>query len=117
MNFGFAWISMWSPQLGTKPNAGAAPAPRNLPDADESVVCDVWPQVQLFSSTSARTIKRFPSRRCASAIQIVRPLESIAEIQPQLRPAGDMRKSLCPLRLPDFLHERWRFFCHYCLTS
>jgi len=32
-------------------------------------------------------MKRFPSSRCASAIQIVRPLESIAETQPQLHPA------------------------------
>jgi hypothetical protein len=44
-----------------------------------------------FSSTnavsfsSARTMKRFPSR-CASAIQIVRPPEAIAETQPQLQP-------------------------------
>jgi hypothetical protein len=30
---------------------------------------------------------RFPSLRCASAIQLVRPLESIAETQPQLQPA------------------------------
>jgi hypothetical protein len=29
----------------------------------------------------------FPSSRCASAIQIVRPLQSIAEMQPQLQPA------------------------------
>jgi hypothetical protein len=29
-----------------------------------------------------RTTKRFPSSRCASTIQIVRPLESIAETQP-----------------------------------
>ena len=28
-----------------------------------------------------------PSPRCASRIQIVRPLESIAETQPQLHPA------------------------------
>jgi hypothetical protein len=35
----------------------------------------------------ARTTKRFPSSRCASAIQIVRPLESIVETQPQLQPA------------------------------
>ena len=34
----------------------------------------------------ACTTKRFPSSRCASAIQIVRPLESIAETQPQLQP-------------------------------
>ena len=30
---------------------------------------------------------RLPSSRCASAIQIVRPLESTAETQPQLHPA------------------------------
>jgi hypothetical protein len=34
--------------------------------------------------SSARKTKRFPSQRCASVIQIVRPLESIAETQPQL---------------------------------
>ncbi len=39
------------------------------------------------SFSSERTTKRFPSPRCASAIQIVRPLESIAETQPQLQPA------------------------------
>ena len=39
------------------------------------------------SISSARTTKRFPSSRCASTIQIVRPLESIAETQPQLQPA------------------------------
>jgi hypothetical protein len=37
--------------------------------------------------SSARTTKRFPSLRCASAIQIVRPQESTAETQPQLQPA------------------------------
>ena len=31
--------------------------------------------------------QRFPLSRCASTIQIVRPLESIAETQPQLQPA------------------------------
>ena len=35
----------------------------------------------------ACTTKRFPSSRCASATKIVRPLESIAETQPQLQPA------------------------------
>jgi hypothetical protein len=34
-----------------------------------------------------RTTKRFQLSRCASAIHIVRPLESIAEMQPQLQPA------------------------------
>jgi hypothetical protein len=37
------------------------------------------------SFSSARTTNRFPSSRCASAIQIVRPLESTAETQPQLQ--------------------------------
>ena len=39
------------------------------------------------SFSSARTTKRFPLSRCAPAIQIVGPLESIAETQPQLHPA------------------------------
>src|SRR5882724_8101003 len=40
---------------------------------------------QLF--ICARTMKRFPSSRWASAIQIVRPLASTADTQPQLQPA------------------------------
>jgi len=39
------------------------------------------------SFSSARATKRFLSQRWASAIQIVRPLASIAETQPQLHPA------------------------------
>src|SRR5437588_6716046 len=39
------------------------------------------------SFSSARTTKRFLSPRCASVIQIVRPLESIAETRPKLHPA------------------------------
>jgi hypothetical protein len=39
------------------------------------------------SFSCARTTKRFASSRCASAIQIVRPRQSIAETQPQLQPA------------------------------
>ncbi len=31
--------------------------------------------------------ERLPSSQCASAIQIVRPLQSTAETQPQLQPA------------------------------
>src|SRR5205823_5171856 len=38
------------------------------------------------SFSSARTTKRFPSPRCASTIQIVRPAASTAETQPQLQP-------------------------------
>ena len=39
------------------------------------------------SFSSARTTNRFRSSRWASTTQIVRPLESIAETQPQLQPA------------------------------
>jgi hypothetical protein len=37
-------------------------------------------QLQAVSFSSARTTKRFPSSRCASAIHIVRPSQSSAEI-------------------------------------
>src|SRR5438093_9556869 len=43
--------------------------------------------VKAVNFSSARTTKRFPSSRCASAIQIVRRRESTAETQPQLQPA------------------------------
>src|SRR4029453_9438660 len=43
--------------------------------------------INAASFSSACTTKRFPSSRCASAIQIVRLLESIAETQPQT-PSG-----------------------------
>jgi hypothetical protein len=43
--------------------------------------------IKAVSFSSACTTKRFPSSRCASAIHIVRLLESIAETQPQLQPA------------------------------
>jgi len=39
------------------------------------------------SFSSARTTKRFPSSRCASATKSVRPLASTPETQPQLQPA------------------------------
>ena len=51
-----------------------------------------WIQTALSNSknavsfSSACTTKRFPSSRCASTIQIVRPLQSCAETQPQLQP-------------------------------
>jgi hypothetical protein len=35
----------------------------------------------------ARTTKRWPSPRCGSATQTIRPLESTAETQPKLQPA------------------------------
>ena len=37
--------------------------------------------------SSARTTKRFPSSRCASAIKVVRPLGSTVATHPQLQPA------------------------------
>lgn len=40
---------------------------------------------QTVSNSSARTTKRFPSSRCASAIQSLRPSESRVETQPQLQ--------------------------------
>ncbi len=43
--------------------------------------------IKAVSFSYAGTTKRFPSQRCPSAIQIVRPLESKAETQPQLQPA------------------------------
>jgi hypothetical protein len=41
--------------------------------------------IKTVSISSALTMNRFPSPRYASAIQIVRPLESTAETQPQLQ--------------------------------
>jgi len=54
--------------------------------------------INAVNLSSARTTKRFPSSRCASAIQIFRPLESIAETQPQLHPV---------LRIVDHLRRRF----------
>jgi hypothetical protein len=54
--------------------------------------------------SSARTMNRFPSSRCASAIQIVRPLESIAETQPQLQLAL-LRLSVALLVVADHLRR------------
>src|SRR5437763_6963229 len=48
------------------------------------------------SFSSARTTKRFPSSRCVSTIQIVRPLESTPERQPQLQPALLTDRQLFP---------------------
>src|SRR5205823_5576488 len=67
------------------------------------------------SFSSARTTNRFPSPRCASTIQIVRPLESRAETQPQL-PTGfaDLqlqRDTFCPARqFPRNLATCWRVY-------
>ena len=70
------------------------PQPTAGPESDDSFgFCELTARIADSSSrnavsfSSARTTKRFPSSRCASAIQIVRPLESIADTQPQLQPA------------------------------
>jgi hypothetical protein len=55
----------------------------NLPHARIAVSSST----KALNFSSACTTKRLPSSRCASAIQIVRPLESIAETQPQLQRA------------------------------
>src|SRR5690349_12618150 len=58
------------------------------------------PQAQIADSSStkavsfsyARTMNRFPSPQCTSAIQIVRPSETMADTRPQLQP-GFLRLS------------------------
>jgi hypothetical protein len=60
--------------------------------------------------SSVRTTKRFPSPQCASAIQIVRPLESIAETQPQLQPAL-LRLSAT---ISQYFTRRMRFWLPNC---
>jgi hypothetical protein len=64
----------------------AARARRHFQKAPQARVADSS-STNAVNFSSARTTKRFPLSRCASAIQIVRPLESIAEMQPQLKPA------------------------------
>src|SRR5215471_6240899 len=60
------------------------------------------------SFSSARTTKRFPSR-CASAIQIVRPSRSTAEIQPKLQPAL--------LRLSAMISQYFKRLVNFLLVS
>jgi hypothetical protein len=60
------------------------------------------------SLSSARTTKRLPSPRCASAMKIVCPRESIAETQPQLQPVL-LRLSAVLLIVVDHLR---RSFAH-----
>jgi hypothetical protein len=88
--------------------------------SEQQCFCRAGPMVQFFplagawsrlepdsSSTnavtfsSARPTKRFPLPRCASAIQIVCPLESMAETQLQLHPA---------LGIVDHLRRRFTRF-------
>jgi hypothetical protein len=71
-------------------------SPRGLPDVGNTrqLVEAIHGNPRITDSNSrnavsfscARTTKRFPSPRCASAIQLVRPLEAIAETQPKLQP-------------------------------
>jgi hypothetical protein len=51
------------------------------------------------SFSSARTTKRFPSSRCASAMKIVRPVASTVATQPQLQPALLRLSAMIPERL------------------
>src|SRR6266550_6536184 len=62
-------------------------------------------------STIRLTTKRFPSPRCASAIQIVRPLQSTVATQPQLHPAL-LRLSAM---IPQYFNDRDRHHC--CIGS
>ena len=56
-------------------------------DKTSRLTPDVQVQQTLSGLSSACTMKRLPSPRCASTIQIVRPSESRAETQPKLHPA------------------------------
>src|SRR5215469_2297243 len=53
--------------------------------------------------SSARTTKRFPSSRCASAIQIVRPSQSRTKSQPKLQPASGRLSAMISDVAPLFL--------------
>jgi hypothetical protein len=93
----------WFPRYGLRSPLGV------LPDriADSS-------SIKAVSFSSACTTKRFPSSRCASAIQIVLPLESIAETQSQLQPALlRLSPMISDTLLNDFapcgkLNPKWR---------
>ena len=72
-----------------------------------------------LSFSSACIIKRFPSSRCASAIQIVRPLESIAERHERLRSRAaylDLGAHLLDLRclLFQVCHESFNILLLLC---
>src|SRR5437016_98543 len=68
------------PTLRQQKNIGPRPTLRRIQISGYSN------STNAVSFSSACTTKRFPSPRCASAIQIVRRLESIAETQPRLQP-------------------------------
>jgi len=108
---GCAWFGTISSRASTG-TSGVLASPLLLPTrthkcftafvhgARDSSIIDV-------NNSSACTTKRFPSPRCASAIQIVHPLASTAETQPQLQPA----------LLSDFssLRTHWPAYCIRCL--
>jgi hypothetical protein len=85
-----------SPHLAPKtPSASHLNARRNAfrrRDYGQRCSLNRWIQTALSNSknavsfSSACTTNRFPSPRCASAIQIVRLLESMADTKPQLHP-------------------------------
>ena len=60
----------------------------------------------------ARTTKRFPSPRCASTIQIVRPSQSKADTQPHLQPAllrlSAIISQYFTLRILRLLRSMWQ---------
>jgi len=66
-----AYLQKWGSEIAAA-EASARPRLLSARIADSS-------STNAVNFSSARTTKRFPSSRCASAIQIVRPLESIAE--------------------------------------
>jgi hypothetical protein len=54
---------------------------------NDRAVCQADVVQAAVNFSSARTIKRFPSPRCASVMKIVRPSRSTVATQPQLHPA------------------------------
>src|SRR5439155_15527622 len=70
------------------------------------------------NNSSACTTSRFPPPRCASGIQMVRPLESTAETQPQLQPAlgilDDLRCSFARFKLGADLLDLRCLLCQPC---
>src|SRR6266567_9531433 len=72
-------IRLTTPSLGKVTPASQAQLPQvRIADSNST---------NAVSFSSARTTKRFPSSRCASATKIVRPRESTVATQPQLQPA------------------------------
>jgi hypothetical protein len=82
-------IEIEQTQFGMSRTAGGMKNPAHERHSDRHRACFVAKlssSINAVNFSFARATKRFPSSRCASAIQIVRPLESTAETQPQLHP-------------------------------